>query len=133
MFLKCVNQYVNCLIVVFRRKSLHLWYFPFLPHQNVMPGFLSRTSLNSGCFNYYWGWNPPFCYTRYRAILSSIPNVEVWYAGCHFWSKLDSDAMNWKVKNILEQKQSKFIKSSFNQFQQELIFVNTIVHANIRT
>jgi len=31
----------------------------------------------------------------------------------HFWSKLYSDAMNWKVKMILEHKQSKFINSSY--------------------
>jgi len=33
---------------------------------------------------------------------------------------------------ILEQKQSKFINSSFN-YQHKLIFVNTNVHASIRT
>jgi len=41
--------------------------------------------------------------------------------------------MNWKVGTILEQKQSKFNNSSFNQYQQKLIFVNTSVHPNIRT
>jgi len=36
---------------------------------------------------------------------------------------------------ILEQKQSKFIKSSFYNISRKLklMFVNTIVHANIRT
>ena len=51
----------------------------------------------------------PFLVRRMQGHLSGIPDAEGWYAGCHFWSKLDSDVMNWKVKICLEQKQSKFI------------------------
>ena len=44
----------------------------------------------------------------------NVQDAEGWYAGCHLWSKLDSDDMNYKVITILEQKHSNFIKSSFN-------------------
>ena len=54
----------------------------------------------------------PFWYAGCRAILNDIPDAEDWYAGSHFWSKLDSDAMHSKVITILEPKQSNFIKSS---------------------
>jgi len=34
---------------------------------------------------------PPFWYAGCRAILNGIPDAKGGYAGCHFWSKLDSD------------------------------------------
>ena len=37
---------------------------------------------------------PPFWYDGCWAILSGNLDAEGWYAGCHPWSKLDSDAMN---------------------------------------
>ena len=51
-------------------------------------------------------WTPEtsFKYAGCLAILSGIPDAEGWHTGCHFWRKLDSDAMHWKVKMILEQK-----------------------------
>jgi len=37
---------------------------------------------------------PLFLVRRMPVILSSVPDAEVRYAGCHVQSKLDSDVMN---------------------------------------
>ena len=67
-------------------------------------------------------------------ILNGIPDAEGWYAGCHMWSKLDSDAMNWKVKMILEQQTVEIYQIMFKRVSAETHFYkHNIVHANIRT
>ena len=42
----------------------------------------------------------PYLVRRMQGHLGGIPDAEGWYAGCHFWSKLDSDDMNWKFVNV---------------------------------
>ena len=42
----------------------------------------------------------PFWYVGVRAILRGIPDAEIWYAGCNLLGKIDSVAVNWKVKIV---------------------------------
>ena len=103
---------IHKFFVIQATRSRHLLR-RVIKHSNIIPHLTTHKYFYTPPSLTYMRVKPPFLVRR--AILSGIPDAEDWYAGCHFWSKLDSDAMNWKVKTILDQKQSKFIiKSSFN-------------------
>ena len=60
---------------------------------------------------YRWGRNTPFWYAGCRACLSGIPDAKGWYAGCHFWSKPNLDAMRLVLKEtvVLEKRSAVFV------------------------